>query len=142
MNTIALVGTLTDNPSRRDTRRGVVATFRLAATGTSRLWIDIETWGQPAGRVAQHLAKDRSVAATGTLIHDSWTDQAGGRREHWFVRADRITFLDGPSERVAETHAGRADATSRHAVGNDVAIASNTEPATESASGPATVTVQ
>lgn len=140
MNSITILGTLTDDPARRDTRRGVVATFRVACPSTPRLWIDIETWGHLAGRVAQHLRKGRTVVAVGTLVHDSWTDDTGQRRDRWLVRAERVTFVDGPSN--DDHHAGRADAISRHdagTVGDSMPISDST---VASASGPATVSVQ
>ena len=118
MNSITIIGTLTDNPARRDTKRGVVATFRLAASGTPRIWIDIESWGQLAGRVAQYLVKGRSVAVVGNLAHDSWTDQAGHRRDRWYIRAERITFLDAPPNGDGGPgQAGRPDSVTRHDAG-------------------------
>ncbi len=144
MNSITIIGTLTDNPARRDTKRGIVATFRIAAIGTPRIWIDIESWGQLAGRVNQYLVKGRMVAIAGNLAYDSWTDQAGQRRERWYVRAERITFLDAPPTDTdnADGHVGRADRTSRHDLGmidESPAIVASTVASTSS---PAIVSVQ
>ena len=144
MNSITIIATLTDNPARRDTKRGIVATFRIAATGTPRIWIDIESWGQLAGRVNQYLVKGRTVAIVGNLVHDSWTDQSGQRRERWYIRAERITFLDPPRSDpdACEGHVGRADRTSRHDDGmidaSPVIVASTVA----STSSPAIVSVQ
>jgi single-strand DNA-binding protein len=140
MNSITILGTLTDDPARRDTRRGVVSTFRLTCAGTPRLWIDVETWGHLAGRVAQHLRKGRTVRAVGSLVHDTWTDSAGQRRDRWLVRAERVAFVNSGSH--GDDHAGRADATSFHDAGSVVDSIASNEATVASASGPSTVTVQ
>ena len=57
MNVLTLTGRLTADPVRRDTPKGVVCEFRLAVDGRPRLWITVQTWGQLAGRCAQHLAR-------------------------------------------------------------------------------------
>ena len=143
MNSITIIGTLTDNPARRDTKRGVVATFRIAAYSTPRIWIDVESWGQLAGRVAQYLAKGRSVAVVGNLAHDSWTDQTGQRRERWYIRAERITFLDPPpNEPVDASQAGRPERITRHDAGVSDVSPDTTASTVESTSSPEMVTVQ
>lgn len=98
MNVITLTGRLHNDPARRDTPKGVVATFRLAVdTNRHRLWIDIDTWGHLAGTVAAHLTKGRLIAVTGSLRNTPYTDRSGQRRDHWHVHADRISFLDTPA---------------------------------------------
>ena len=143
MNSITIIGTLTDDPARRDTKRGVVATFRLAAIGTPRIWIDTESWGHLAGRVAQYLAKGRAVAIVGNLAHDSWTDQTGLRRERWYIRAERITFLDPPpSEPSGGIQAGRPERMIDHDASSLDASPLTTASMVESMSSPVTVMVQ
>ena len=94
MNVITLAGRLQADPARRDTPKGVVATFRLAVTDHKhRLWIDIETWGHLAGTAAAHLSKGRTVGVTGKLRNKPYTTD-GQRRDHWYIAATDIHFLD------------------------------------------------
>jgi single-strand DNA-binding protein len=98
MNVITLTGRLHSDPVRRETTKGVVATFRRTVDANRhRLWIDIDTWGHLAGTVHTHLAKGRQVAVTGSLRHTEYTDREQQRRDYWYVAADRITFLDSRS---------------------------------------------
>jgi hypothetical protein len=53
MNSVNLTGRLIHDPSPRDTRRGVVASFRLAVDARPRVWIDVEAWGHLAGDAAE-----------------------------------------------------------------------------------------
>lgn len=97
MNTIGLTGHLHNDPTRRDTPRGVVASFRLAVDDRpNRVWIDVESWGRLAGVVASHLTRQRHIAVTGRLAHRQYHDRNGNSRNHYYVVADRITFLDRP----------------------------------------------
>jgi single-strand DNA-binding protein len=98
VNVIALTGRIVSEPTRRETRRGVVATFRIGTDGPTRLWVDVECWGHLAGRCATFLRRGRRIGVNGSLVHDEWTDREGGRRDRWFVRADRVTFLDAPAD--------------------------------------------
>ena len=68
MNVLTLTGRLTADPVRRDTPKGVVCEFRLAVDTRPRLWITVQTWGQLAGRCAQHLHAGRHVAVAGPLV--------------------------------------------------------------------------
>ena len=96
MNVIVLTGRLESDPARRDTPKGVVATFRLVANHRGhRLWIDIESWGHLAGTVAAHLVKGRLVAVTGALRNKPYT-RDGQRRDYWYIAAGDVTFLDQP----------------------------------------------
>jgi single stranded DNA-binding protein len=102
MNNVNFTGHLTNDPIRRDTTNGVVVAFRLAVDDRpERLWIDVEAWGQLAGIVATHLIRRRHVAVTGRLRDRQYHDRAGEQRNHVFVVADRITFLDRPADAPA-----------------------------------------
>ena len=97
MNVLTLTGRLVSEPVRRDTVKGVVCEFRLAADSRPRLWIDVQTWGALAGRAAQHLTSGRQVAVNGTLICEEYHTRAGDKASRWFCRATTITFLDRPT---------------------------------------------
>jgi hypothetical protein len=83
-------------PSRH--HRGVVCEFRLAVDGRPRLWIVVETWGQLAGRCAQHLHTGRQVAISGRLCHDEYVTRSGEKADRWYAKAHDVTFLDRPRE--------------------------------------------
>ncbi len=96
MNALTLTGRLGDDPVRRDTTKGVVCEFRLAVHGRPRLWITVVVWGHLAGLCAQHLSAGRTVAVSGSLVHDQFIARDGDRAERWFCKASQITFLDWP----------------------------------------------
>ena len=96
MNTVTLVGHLQDDPARRDTAGGVVTTFRLAVQDRRhRLWIDVEAWGQLAA-LATRLTKGRQVGVTGKLRNKPYTATSGERRDHWYIAANDLSFLNTP----------------------------------------------
>ena len=106
MNSVSLTGRLTNDPVRRDTTRGVVASFRIAVDDRpERLWIDVEAWGHVAGVAAKHLRQRRHVAVTGRLRSSSYHDSHGQRQHRFYVIADRITFLDAPDDAPRESDA-------------------------------------
>ena len=76
MNVLTLAGRVASNPVRRETTRGVVCEFRLAVDCRPRLWIVVQTWGQMAGRAAQHIATGRMVAVSGQLISESYATRS------------------------------------------------------------------
>ncbi|MGD9702839.1 MAG: single-stranded DNA-binding protein [Ilumatobacteraceae bacterium] len=102
MNVLNLTGVLTAEPARRDTNKGVVCEFRLAVDSRPRLWIVVQTWGQLAGRCAQHLTSGRHVAVSGQLLCEEFVTRAGEKATRWFTRATTVTFLDRPAHDAAE----------------------------------------
>lgn len=80
-------GTISNDVVRKETRNGVLTTFRLE-TGAPRgrkLWIDVECWGHLAGTIAHHGAPGRSVNVSGRLTQKSWRDTASGEARQRFV---------------------------------------------------------
>ena len=72
------IGVISNDIVRRETKNGVVTTFRLE-TGAPRgrkLWIDIECWGQLAGNLARYGEKGRAVSVAGRLAEKSWLDRS------------------------------------------------------------------
>jgi len=85
-------GTISNDVVRKETRSGVLATFRLE-TGAPRgrkLWIDVECWGHLAGTIAHHGGQGRSVNVSGRLTQKSWRDRASGDARQRIV----VTALD------------------------------------------------
>ncbi|MDO8392459.1 MAG: single-stranded DNA-binding protein [Actinomycetota bacterium] len=97
MNVLTVTGQLATDPIRRDTSKGVVCEFRLAVDSRPRLWIVVQTWGQLAGRCAQHLTCGRHVAVSGPLLCEEYVTRAGNKATRWFTRATTVTFLDQPT---------------------------------------------
>src|SRR5712691_11933045 len=75
MNTVQLIGRLTDDPKADTTPTGKsVCRIRLAVPGFTRdatpVFIDVETWNKLAEACDQHLEKGRRVSVTGRIAHD------------------------------------------------------------------------
>ena len=102
MNTITLVGRLTDHPDTRTvTGDKTVTTFRLAVDrlgSDSTDYVSITCWNRTAEVTAEHLAKGRLVGIEGRLRHHEWTDDSGHRRERHDVLANSVEFLDHPKK--------------------------------------------
>jgi single-stranded DNA-binding protein len=94
MNSVNLSGRLVHDPTRRETHRGVVASFRLAVDGRPRVWIDVEAWGHLAGTGATYLTARRHVGVTGRLAYTEYHDRNGHTQASVRVIADRVGFLD------------------------------------------------
>jgi len=89
-------GIISNDVVRRETRNGVLATFRLAtgAPRGGRLWIDIETWGHLAGTIAHHATAGRQVSVSGRLTQKTWRDRDTGRaRSRYVVTATDVDLL-------------------------------------------------
>jgi len=88
-------GSISNDIVRKETRNGVLATFRLetGAPRNGKLWIDIETWGHLAGTIAHYASKDRGVTVSGRLIQKTWRDKTTGEsRNRYVVTANEIDF--------------------------------------------------
>ena len=98
MNTVQLIGRLTDDPKADTTPTGKsVCRIRLAVPGFNRdatpVFIDVETWNKLAEACDQHLEKGRRVSVTGRIAHDQW-ESDGQKRQRHYVVADNVEFLD------------------------------------------------
>ena len=99
MNTVQLIGRLTDNPKADTTPTGKsVCRMRLAVPGFNRdatpVFIDVETWNKLAEACDQHLEKGRRVSVTGRIAHDQWETEDGQKRQRHYIVADNVEFLD------------------------------------------------
>ena len=80
MNTIQLIGRLTQDPELRFTNGGMATTkLRLAVPRRKKdgeeqapVYVDVVTFGKQAEAVAEHLAKGRRVGITGRLEYREW----------------------------------------------------------------------
>lgn len=85
-------GVISNDIVRKETRKGVLTSFRLE-TGAplgGKLWIDIECRGHLAGTVARHGTKGRGVAVSGRLTQKTWRDRETGEARSRYV----VTALD------------------------------------------------
>jgi single-strand DNA-binding protein len=108
LNTVVLIGRLTQDPAMRYTPNGVaVASFTVAVdrpftdqNGQRETdFIDCLAWRKLGETVANHLKKGRLVAVQGRLHIRSYEAKDGTKRRVAEVVADTVRFLDrGPKE--------------------------------------------
>ncbi|MBL7130501.1 MAG: single-stranded DNA-binding protein [Candidatus Omnitrophica bacterium] len=114
LNRVFLIGNLTRDPELRYTPSGMAVTnLRLAANHRFKdrsgelkqdtCFINIVVWDKQAETCNQYLQKGRSVLIEGRLQSRSWQDNEGKNRSVIEVRADRVVFLNGGSQRQRET---------------------------------------
>jgi len=104
MNTIQLIGRLTQDPELRFTNGGMATTkLRLAVPRRKKdgeeqapVYVDVVTFGKQAEAVAEHLAKGRRVGITGRLEYREWKDQQDNPHSKHEVIADQVEFLQAP----------------------------------------------
>jgi single-strand DNA-binding protein len=99
MNSVALIGRLTANPTSHAGEKHESATFRLAVprpVGDGADFIDIVTFDKLAATCAEWLTKGREIAVVGKLRLSEWTSREGERRSKVQVVADAVTFLGKP----------------------------------------------
>ncbi len=105
MNTIQLIGRLTQDPELRYTNSGMATTkLRLAVPRRKKdgeeqapVYVDVVTFAKQAEAVASFLEKGRRVAVTGRLEYREWKDsQDGSPHSKHEVFADQVEFLDPP----------------------------------------------
>ena len=97
MNTLQIIGRLTDNPAADTTPTGKqVCRMRLAVPDRDQtpVFIDVETWNKLAEACDAHLEKGRRVAVTGRIAHDQWETPEGHKRQRHYVVAENVEFLD------------------------------------------------
>lgn len=107
MNQFLAVGTIASDIVRKETRKGVVVTFRLRSgkAGRGQVWIDIEAWGHLAGTIYQHATPDRVAIVGGRLAQRTWQDHTtGDARSRYVVVANDIDLVGQPN--ACESRAG------------------------------------
>ena len=96
LNSVALVGRLTADPTLRETPVGQVATLRLAVS-QRRGRVSFQTitvWGKLAEICAAHLTKGRLISVSGRLDSREWVAKDGTKRSAVSVTAFEVQFLD------------------------------------------------
>jgi single-strand DNA-binding protein len=101
MNSVALIGRLTANPTSHAGETHESATFRLAVPrpgSDAADFVDIVTFDKLAATCAEWLTKGREVAVVGRLRLNEWTSKDGERRSRIQVVADAVDFLGAPTK--------------------------------------------
>ena len=101
MNSVALIGRLTANPTTHVGEKHESATFRLAVPrpgSDSADFVDIVTFDKLAATCGEYLSKGREVAVVGKLRLNEWTTKDGERRSKIQIVADAVQFLDAPKK--------------------------------------------
>src|SRR5207249_2545753 len=99
VNSVALIGRLTADPTTHAGEQHESCTFRLAVPrpGTDGAdFVDIVTFDKLAGTCAAWLTKGREVAVVGRLRLSEWTSRDGEKRSRIQVVADAVQFLGSP----------------------------------------------
>jgi single-strand DNA-binding protein len=123
INRVVLVGRLTRDPETRSLPSGTsVCGLRIACNASWRdadgdlrehpNYFDVNVYGPPADSVARYTRKGSRVGVDGRLEWREWETDEQQRRQAVSVVAERVQFLDGPSE-------GRAQGASSEPDGGD-----------------------
>jgi single-strand DNA-binding protein len=99
MNTVTLVGRLDGNPTSRLVANQPVVRIRLAVEDPVErrpTLVDVDVWGRQGAAVAKYLTRGRLVGVVGRLRSSLWRDGINNRRQHVFVAAHSVDFLDKP----------------------------------------------
>ncbi|MFL2640095.1 MAG: single-stranded DNA-binding protein [Dehalococcoidia bacterium] len=118
LNRMTVIGNLGGDPEMRYTPNGrpvtsfsVATTNRYTVEGEQReetQWFRISTWNRTAEVCNQYLSKGSKVYVEGRLQGRQWEGQDGVARFSMEINADRVLFLDRPSDRGADRPSDRA----------------------------------
>jgi single-strand DNA-binding protein len=101
VNSVALIGRLTANPTAHAGEKHESCTFRLAVprpASDGADFVDIVCFDKLAAVCAEWLTKGREVAVVGKLRLSEWTGRDGERRSKVQVVADAVQFLGSPKK--------------------------------------------
>ncbi len=111
LNRMTLIGNLGGDPEMRYTPNGrPVTSFSIATTNRYTVegeqreetqWFRVSTWNRTAEVCNQYLSKGSKVYVEGRLQGRQWEGQDGVQRFSMEINADRVLFLDRPSDRTS-----------------------------------------
>ncbi len=113
LNTIVLMGRLTDYPELRTTSGGVsVCSFRIAVErdftrqGEEKQadFFDIVAWRSTAEFVSRYMTKGQLIAVQGSMQSRKWQDRNGNNRISWEVQADNVYFAESKRDNNDNSH--------------------------------------
>lgn len=105
MNSVCLIGRLTDDPELKYTKDGTaIASFTIAVNNSEDYvyFIPVVQWGKGAEATAEYCAKGREIAVSGELRQDRWETEDGEKRSRVYVSAQRIDWLRIPANKEKE----------------------------------------
>jgi single-strand DNA-binding protein len=100
MNAVTLIGRLDTDPAARLVDGQTVVRIRLAIddhTAGQSTVVDVDVFGRQGTAVDKYLRAGRLVGITGRLTSSLWRDGLNNRRQHVFVTAHAVEFLDKPT---------------------------------------------
>ena len=109
INRVVLVGRLTRDPETRSLPSGTdVCALRIACNASWREsdgqlrehpnYFDVSVFGAPADSVGRYTRKGSRVGVDGRLEWREWETDDQQRRQAISIVAERVQFLDSPSE--------------------------------------------
>jgi len=110
LNTITLMGRLTDDPEVKKTNNDVsycnftIAVERDYSQGKEKQadFINIVVWRGTADFVGKYFAKGQMIAVQGSLQSRKWQDKNGDNRISWDVQANSVWFCGGKNNKTKE----------------------------------------
>ena len=109
LNTVTLMGRLTENPELKKTQTDIsVTTFAVAVDrdyvtkGEQRQadFIDVVAWRSTADFVAKYFTKGSMIAIVGALQTRSYEDKNGNKRKAVEVVASKVSFCGDKSQKT------------------------------------------
>lgn len=104
MNSIIIIGNLTNDPEHRTTASGKeVTTFTVAVNRRGKDAKDadffrVSVWGEMGNTCAKYLAKGRKVGVSGSVSVSAYKDRNGEARANLEVFAQSVEFLSPKAE--------------------------------------------
>lgn len=106
LNSVALMGRLTDTPELRTTPSGINVTTFTVAVGRSFVkqggerqtdFIDCVAWRNTAEFICKYFKKGQMIALKGSLQTRSYTDKEGHNRKAVEILAENVYFTESRS---------------------------------------------
>lgn len=103
MNSVCLLGRLTDDPELRTTQNGISVTNFTVAVDRSYTpkgqekqadFIPAQAWRHTAEFLCKYFRKGQRIALQGSLQSRSYTDKDGNKRTAYEVVADNVFFAE------------------------------------------------
>ena len=113
MNTITLLGRLTNNPEARYTSTGKAVTLFTLAVNRPYVsqdgqreadFINCQAWGKTAEVVGNHVSKGDRLLVEGRLQIRSYTDKEGTKRYATEVVVGRVEFIENKNKNAGESN--------------------------------------
>lgn len=110
MNSIIIMGRLTDNPELRKTPNDIsVCSFSVAVDRPYRNGADRQTdffnctaWRGTAEFISKYFAKGQMIAIEGSMQSRRYDDRDGNKRTAWEIQVNQAHFCGSKSENSAQ----------------------------------------